>query len=409
MTETVDAEDRGADPAAAPAYPFARPSALDPSPLYGRLRESCPVARVEVPSGDPAYLVCGYEHVRTVLSDPRFSRAATMEPGAARVAAAPQRFKSLLNMDPPEHSRVRHLVAREFNARRVAALRPWIREKTDALLDAMVREGPPADLVAALAFPLPVAVICELLGVPFADRALFADWSAAFVSTTALPADDVLAAQKALRDYMTGLVESKRRQPAGDLLSALVAIRDEDDGRLGEEELVFLGISLLVAGHETTANQLANSAFAVLTRHGGLRAALADPGSAPRVVDELARIYPPGDEALPRIALEDVWLGGALVPAGAAVLPSVGSANRDAAHFADPEAPDPDRAAKQHLTFGHGAHFCLGSGLARAELEIALGALFTRFPALRLAGPESEVSRPSGRLVHGVARLPVAW
>jgi len=395
----------------APDYPFARPSALDPSPEYARLRGRCPVARVTMPSGDTAYLISTYEEVRTVLADPRFSRAATLEPGAPRVSAAPQRFKSLLNMDPPEHSRVRRLVSREFTARRVAALRPRIERHADALLDAMYEQGPPTDLVAAYSFPLPVAVICELLGVPFEDRAAFNGWSAAFLSTTALPAVEILAAQAALRDYMAALVAGKRNAPGEDLLSALVAMHDRDDGRLDEEELIFLGVSLLVAGHETSANQISNSVFAMLTRDPGLRAVLldGDEDAVAHAVEELLRMYPPGDEALLRITLEDVRLGGVEVPAGSAVLPSLGSANRDEGQFPSAEKPDPDRAVNPHLTFGHGAHYCIGSGLARAELQIALSTLLRRFPELRLAEPERAADRPSGRLVHGVSSLAVAW
>jgi cytochrome P450 len=395
--------------ASVPAYPFHRPSALDPSPDYARLRATCPVASVTMPSGDQGYLVCTYDEVRTVLSDPRFSRAATLEPGAPRLGKAPQRFKSLLNMDPPEHSRVRRLVSREFTARRVAALRPRIQERTDELLDAMEQAGPPVDLVPQFAFPLPVAIICELLGVPAADRELFSGWSAAFLSTSELPAVEVLAAQAALREYMTGLVAGKRANPAEDLLSALVGVHDQDDGSLDEEELVFLGVSLLVAGHETTANQLSNCVFALLTRHRELRGLLSAPDTAQRAVEELTRLYPPGDEALLRIAVEDVMLGDTLVPAGSAVLPSLGSANRDEDRFDGADEPRPDRPANPHLTYGHGAHYCVGSALARAELDIALTSLFARFPELRAVDAGASAPRAAGRLVHGVASLPVAW
>ena len=393
------------------AYPFARPSALDPSPEYAELRSRCPVAQVTMPSGDPAFLVASYDGVRTALSDPRFSRKATTRPDAPRISAAPQQFKSLLNMDPPEHTRVRRLVSREFTSRRVAALRPRIQEHTDALLDAMEAAETPVDLVSALSFPLPISVICELLGIPFEDRKLFTGWSAAFLSTTALPATEILAAQVALRDYMASLVAGKRDEPGDDLLSALVAVHDGDDGRLSEEELIFLGISLLVAGHETTANQISNSVFALLTRHEyqDLRAELQNPETVEPAVEELLRMYPPGDEALLRITLEDVPLGGTLIPAGSAVLPSLSSANRDGAQYPDADKLDTDRGANPHLTFGHGAHYCLGSGLARAELQIALSSLLRRFPSLRLAAAATEISRPTGRLVHGVSSLHVTW
>jgi cytochrome P450 len=208
---------------------------------------------------------------------------------------------------------------------------------------------------------------------------------------------------------MASLVAGKRERPGDDLLSALVAVHDEDDGRLSEEELIFLGISLLVAGHETTANQISNSVFAVLAEHERLRDELGSAQTVESAVEELLRMYPPGDEALLRITLEDVELGGVAVPAGAAVLPSLGSANRDGAQYPDADKMDTERGANPHLTFGHGAHYCIGSGLARAELQIALSTLLRRFPDLRLAAAATQIRRPTGRLVHGVSSLHVAW
>jgi cytochrome P450 len=222
---------------------------------------------------------------------------------------------------------------------------------------------------------------------------------------------EILAAQAALRDYMTALVADKRRRPGDDLLSALIAVRDEDDGRLDEEELIFLGVALLVTGHETTANQISNTVYALVTRHANddTRALLQHPESIERTVEELLRVYPPGDEAMLRITLDDVVLGGTLIPAGAAVLPSIGSANRDGAQFPDADKMETGRGANPHLTFGHGTHYCIGSGLARAELQIVLSSLLRRFPDLRLADPAQEISRPTGRLVHGVTSLALAW
>ncbi|MFH8747473.1 cytochrome P450 [Streptomyces rimosus] len=402
-------DQNGAAPDGIPDYPFERPSALEPCPHYARMRQQEPVGQVRMPSGDLAHLVTSYEDVRTVLSDPRFSRQATTRPGAPRLGPAPQNFPSLLNMDAPEHTRVRKLVSREFTTRRVNELRPRIQEHTDRLLDAMEEAGPPTDLIAALAFPLPVTIICELLGVPFEDRERFAGWSAAFLATAGLPAEQVLASQIVLHGYLSGLVADKRTQPGTDLLSALVAIHDTDDGRLSEQELIFLGISMLVAGHETTVNQIGNSVLALLTHPEQLAAVRRAPEQIGRATEEMLRMYPPGDEGLLRIALEDVELGGTVVPAGSAVLPSLGSANRDVCQFADADTFDVSRSSNPHLSFGQGAHYCLGSGLARAELEIAIGTLLNRFPELRLAVPKEELPRPSGRLVHGVSQLPVTW
>ncbi|MFC5906021.1 cytochrome P450 [Streptacidiphilus monticola] len=392
-------------------YPFEREGALTPCPHYARLRAESPVSLVRMPSGDTARLVTSYEGVRAVLGDPRFSREATLAEGAPRLAAAPQRFPSLPNLDGAPHARVRALVSREFTARRVAALRPRIQQLTDELLDALAEAGPGQDLVQAFAFPLPVRVICELLGVPLADQEKFSRWSAAFVATTGASAAEMLAAQAGLRDYLAQLLLAKRESPGDDLLSALVTVHDQDEGRLSQEELVYLGVSLLVAGHETTVNQIANGTLALLVEPGTAVKALTDGSEddAAAVVEELLRLHLPGDETLLRIAVEDVTVDGTLIRAGEAVLPSLGSANRDAARFASPDELHWDRPERGHLSFGHGSHYCLGSGLARAELQIALRSLFRRFPTLRLDVPLAEVPRSTGRLIHGVSRLQVAW
>ncbi|MGW2487875.1 cytochrome P450 [Streptomyces sp. NPDC001606] len=391
-------------------YPFERPTALEPCPHYKRLRESCPVADIRMPSGDHAFLVTDYDAVRTVLSDARFSRAATARPGAPRIGTEPQNAKNLLSMDPPEHTRVRRLVSREFTARRVAALRPRIQACADELLDAMERTGSPADLVPALAFPLPVTVICELLGVPLDEREQIAEWSGTVLSTVSLPVEQIVAAHTGLAGYLGGLIAAKRKQPGDDLLSALVSIHEEDAERLDEEELLHLAITLLIAGHETTTNQIGNSVLALLTHPEQFEAVRRDPGAVPAAVEELLRFVPPGDEATLRIATEDVQLGDTLVPAGTAVLASLASANRDAGHFTAPDTLDTARVPDaQHLTFGYGIHYCLGAGLARLELEIAIGSLLRRFPTLRLDIPADQVPRSAGRLIHGVTSLPVAW
>ncbi|MFK4212454.1 cytochrome P450 [Streptomyces sp. NPDC030920] len=391
------------------AYPFERESAMQACPVYGHLRENQPVAEVRMPSGDHAYLATRYDDVRTVFSDPRFSRAATLEDGAPRLAAAPQKFKSLLNMDPPEHTRVRRLVSREFTVRRVAALRPRIQEHTDALLDAMAKSEGPVDLIPALAFPLPVTVICELLGVPFEDRDKFSAWSSAFLATTSRTKEEMLAAQTGLVTYLSELVASKREHPDEGLLSALVSIHDEDGDRLSHEELIFLGISLLVAGHETTVNQIANSVVALLTSPERLAELQADPSLIDAAVEELLRAYPPGDEGLLRITTEEVELGGVVIPKGCAVLPGLASANRDHRQFTDPDELDFHRPSNAHFAFSHGTHYCIGAGLARLELQIAIGTLFQRFPTLKLAVAPEDLPRPSGMLVHGITSLPVEW
>jgi cytochrome P450 len=273
----------------------------------------------------------------------------------------------------------------------------------------MAQLEPPVDLVPTLAFQLPVTVICELLGVPFEDREDFAAWSRVFLATTSVTKEEMLASQIALRNYLAKLIADKRERPGEDLLSALVSIHDEDDDRLQEEELIFLGISLLVAGHETTVNQIANSVVALLTHPEHLERLRAEPELTNSAVEELLRLHPPGNEALLRIALEDVELNGVTIPKGSAVLPSLSSANRDRRQFENPDEIDFGRPANPHFAFSHGVHYCLGSGLARAELQIAISSLIQRFPTLRLAVPEEELSRPEGMLVHGISSLPVTW
>ena len=393
------------------SYPFHRPSAVEPPPVYRDLRDRCPVAHVQLPSGDMGYVVSRYEDVKAVLGDTRFSRAATVVPGAPRLAPVPPMAGGLFAMDGPEHLRLRRLVFREFTARRVQDLEPRIQELTDTLLDAMESAGPTADLNSALAFPLPVQVICELLGVPYEDRARFRDWSDAFVSLTSHTPEEMLLQRKSLVEYLAGLVERKRSEPGDDLMSALVAAHDEG-GRLSSEELVMMGITLLVAGHETTVSMISMFVLTLLRHPEQLRRLQEHPEQLDRAIDELLRINPIGDGGPFRVTTEEVEIAGTVIPEGSAVIAAVCSANRDERQYTDgdPELFDSARpSASTHLAFGHGAHHCVGSALARAELRTAIGTLFRRFPELRLAVPVEELSMTSGMMVHGLTRLPVTW
>jgi cytochrome P450 len=391
-------------------YPFDRPSVLGLSNTYAHIRDNAGVALISLPSGDLAYLVTRYDDVKTVLSDNRFSRAATLKPGAPRVGPAPQRFPTLLNMDPPHHSSVRKIISREFTARRVEALKPKIHEHTDRLIDDMMRSGPPADLFTSVASLLPVTIICELLGVPMEDRAQFGAWSRAFLVTTSkdYTKQQVMEAQINLRNYLAGLVFMKRVEPGGDLLSALVLAHD-NDRRMTEEELLFLGITLLVAGHETTVNAITNGILALLLHPEQMARLRADLSLVPVAVEDILRLFGPGTDALLRIAMEDVELSGVTIPAGSAVLPGLGAANRDPEHFADADTFSVERGDTSHFTFGHGPHFCIGSALARAELQICFTALIERMPNMRLAIDVADIQRPAGLLVNGVSSLPLAW
>lgn len=392
-------------------YPFHRPSAVQVPPLYEELRAKCPVAKVRLPSGDEGYVVSRYDDVRTVLADPRFSRAAMLDEGAPRLTAAPPMGGSLFTMDPPEHTRLRKLVSREFTARRVQNLRPRIQQLTDEMLDQMEKLSPPVDLNPVFAFPLPVMVICELLGVPFEDRDRFRAWSDAFVSLTAHTEEEVLQQRIEMFQYLGELVQRKREEPADDLMSALVAVHEEDGDRLSEHELIIMGITLLVAGHETTVSMIGKCVLTLLRHPEHLAALRERPETIDHVVEELLRLNPIGDGGPFRVTLEDVEIAGTTIPRGSGVIAAVASANQDPDRFGEETgAFHPARpTATAHLALGHGPHFCLGAALARAELQIAISSLIRRFPRLRLADDVDNLEMTSGMMVHALRALPVAW
>jgi cytochrome P450 len=391
-------------------YPFGPPDRLTMHPRYAELRDRQPVARVDMPHGGQGWLATRYADVRTVLADPRFSRAATVgRLDVPRTSPLPQLGDSLLSMDPPEHTRVRRLAAKAFTVRAMQRWQPRVRQVVDDLVTAMVAGGQPADLPESLAWPLPITVICELLGVPPADRGRFRDWTDTSLTLRGVPPEQIRAAQDQLADYLGDLVARRRADPTDDLLGELVRARDAGD-RLSEVELVRLGTTLLVAGHETTANQIGNFVFTLLTHRPLWQRLVADPGLVPRAVEELMRITPLGAAAsFPRVATEDLELGGQRIRAGETVCPHLASGNRDAEVFAAPEEIDFDRPEVPHLGFGHGAHHCLGAPLARLELCTALDALVRALPGLRLAVPADEVPWRQDRLIRGVRALPVRW
>src|SRR6202012_4295940 len=314
----------------------------------------------------------------------------------------------MLSTDPPDHDRLRRLVTKAFTARRIERLRPRAAEITTSLLDAMPAAGPVA-LLEAFAFPLPITVICELLGVPDSDRASFRAWTQAVLSTGEAPAESGTAAME-MAGYFTALVADKRAHPADDLLSALIAARDAGDG-LSERELLGMLFLLLVAGHETTVNLIGSGTLALLRSPGELGRLRADPSLLPGAVEELLRYTSPVNHATFRFTAEAVEIGGSLLPAREPVLVAPAPANRDPGRY---PAPDPvparldgGRDAGGNLAFGHGIHYCLGAPLARMEGVIAFGALLSRFPGLTLAvPPESLRWRPS-TLIRGLETLPV--
>ncbi|WP_188188404.1 cytochrome P450 [Nonomuraea sp. SYSU D8015] len=394
--------------AAPPAVtmPTRRQRPLDPPQELERWREEAPVRRLRYADGHVGWLVTGYAAARAVMGDGRFStRPELHHPSTPQIAQhqamrRPPGF--FVRLDPPEHTRYRKLLTGQFTVRRMKLLEPRIAEITGATLDAMVRTGPPAELVRDFALPIPALVICELLGVPYADRESFHRQAATLVALGA-STEQKQQAMNELNAYVRALVADKRARPADDLISGL-----SSGGELTHDELSGVAMLLLLAGHETTANMLALGTFTLLGNPGQLAKLRSDPSLAPGAVEELLR-YLTVVDFMVRTALEDVELDGHTIKAGETVTVSLPTANRDPLRFADPGAMDITRDATGHLTFGHGIHQCLGQQLARNEMRIALPALLDRLPGLRLAVPAEEVPMRSDMLVYGVHRLPVTW
>jgi cytochrome P450 len=391
------------------SYPFPEPDDLVVHERYLELQRDEPVVRVRLPYGRDAWLVTRYADVKTVLGDHRFVRAPVMDAAYDPPRTMPEvpKVTTILSMDPPEHTRLRRILAKAFTARRTAQLRERAQQIVDDLLDAMEEQGPPADLVEALAMPVAITLISEMLGVPSLDRAKFREWSDAAVAITAFTVPEIEAAYESLRAYIRDLAEEKRREPADDMLTVLVTAHDEED-RLTEEELVSFGVTLLIAGHETTGSEISNFVYQLLSQPERLAELRADPSLVPAAVEELLRYTKlSGAPGFARIATEDVELpSGVTIPAGEAVFADGLVANHDPSVFPDPEALDFHRPSNQHFAFGHGVHHCIGAPLARMELQVAISTLLRRFPDLRLAG---DVVIKKGRLVRGPKSLPVRW
>jgi cytochrome P450 len=387
-------------------FPFEHPRLFDPPPEWRQLRGGCPVARAQLPTGDRAWLVTRYEDVRAVLNDPRLSRAAATRPDAPRLGPARPEPDSIMAMDPPDHTRLRRLLAPAFTGRQAELLRPRITRTTERLLDGMAEIGPPVDLVEHLARPLPIITICELLGVPDGDRESFKEWTDAALTLAPHAVGTVTGARQRLADYLRHLIAEKQQTPGDDLLGTLIAARDGD--RLRPAELVTVAATLITAGYHTVANSLSNSVLALL-RHPGQLDPLRGVEFPAAAVEELLRWTPgPVSGGTIRIATEELKIGSTVVRPGEAVIPSTASANRDADMFPGPDVLDLGRTENRHIAFGHGIHRCLGAPLARVELQVAFGALLRRFPGLRLAVAEEELTWGAG-MIRGLSSLPVAW
>jgi cytochrome P450 len=403
---------------AIPDFPFDRPTALEPPPELAELRGQCPVAHVRLPSGDVATLVTRYDDARAVMADPRFSRNLARQ-GAARLSTTedgglfnrPKDGTADIN-EGPGHMRWRRLLSRWFTARRMEVWRPRIQAMTDDLLEAKQAKGSPGNLSAGLALPLPVRVICALVGAPSEDQDKFAHWSRTMLTLTRNTQEEVNEAYREFNAYVSDLVDRNRADPGDDLLSELTQITDAEDGRLSQVELVATVRGLLLAGHETTSNMIAIMAAMLLSDRGRYEAVIDDPGLVSGTVEEVLRM----DSTLsaiggvPRFITEDVEFDEVTVPAGTTVIPNIPAANRDPAKFSDPDTFDPHRQNNnQHLTFGAGPHYCLGQPLARLELQVVLTTLAQRLPTLNLRDSPDDLRLRTGGMSGGLQDVWVTW
>ncbi|MEV0074041.1 MULTISPECIES: cytochrome P450 [unclassified Amycolatopsis] len=384
---------------------------FDPPREITRLREARPVSPMLFPDGHEGWLVTGYDEVRQLLADTRFSSRQDLgvmhvpyeTPGMpVATEPSPQVPGLFIAMDPPDHTRLRRKLTGAFTVKRMKQLEDHIAEVVERQLDAMAQLTPTVDLVKEFALPVPSLVICELLGVPYEDRADFQANSAKFL-VKEQELEEKMAAYGALTTYLGNLVAGKRAEPGDDILSDLAR---QDD--LSIEELTGIAFLLLLAGHETTANMLALGTFALLEHPEQLAELRADPELLPGAVEELMRYLSVVDINF-RYATEDLELGGETIPAGSTVVVSTLAANHDPRRFENPDTLDIRRNSRGQLAFGHGVHQCLGQQLARIEMRAGFAALLRRFPTLQLAIPADQVKLRTDMNIYGVHELPVTW
>ena len=392
------------------AFPMRRSGCpFDPPPEYARLREEDPVAGAVLADGMDVWLVTRHADARAVLTDPNVSgdlRSAGCPVPGGGPAIPPGVRPPFARTDPPEHTLYRKLLLPSFTVKRVKAMRPRIREITDELLDAMAAGPGSVDLVEALALPLPSLVICDLLGIPYADHEFFQS-RAKVVLSRASTREEFHGALGELREYMIGLLAVKRASPGNDILTKLVAAQASHD--IPDDDLAITAQALLNAGHETTANMISLGTVLLLEHPEALASLRADPTLWPGAVEELLRYLSIGDLVSPRAALADVRVGDHVIRGGEGMFVLTGSANRDPLAFPDPDRFDVHRSARHHLAFGYGIHQCIGQNLARAELEIVFEALFDRFPGLRVDTPVAELPYKMDAALFGLHELHVSW
>ncbi|MFV0128167.1 cytochrome P450 [Streptomyces sp. HMX112] len=391
------------------AFPQDRTCPYHPPTAYEPLRQDRPLSRVTLWDGRSVWVVTGHAVARRLLSDQRLSTDTTNEafpfPTQRFAEVRPRRRVALLGVDDPEHNAQRRMLIPSFSLKRIADLRPRIQRTVDELLDAMIAQGPPAELVNDFALPVPSIVICDLLGVPYTDHDFFEEQSRRLLRGPA--AADSQDARDQLEGYFGELVERKQDKPGDGLLDELIA-RRLAEGRLDRQELVELATILLVAGHETTANMISLGTFTLLQHPERLAELRAEPALMGAAVEELLRFLSIADGML-RVALADIEVAGEVIRRDEGVVFSTSVINRDAGYFTEPDVLDWHRSTRHHVAFGFGIHQCLGQNLARAEMEIALATLFARLPGLRLAAPAEEIPFKPGDTIQGMLELPVTW
>jgi pentalenolactone synthase len=372
--------------------------------MLGTLRAEGPITKVRTRTGDEAWLVTGYEEARSVFADERFGRSHPTPDTAPRLSNSALLGGPLGDYatEKVAHDRMRRLLAPAFSARRMQALSGRVRHLVDDLLDRMAEHGPPADLHTELSVPLPIQVICELLGVPYEDRDRFRAITEGMADLT--DAGRSAAAQAELQEYSRGIVMAKRDDPGEDVYSDLAT------AGLPGDQAAMLAAALLFAGHETTVSRIDYGVVLLLDNPAQLEALKRDPALAPATVEEIVRVAAPSEHGLVRYAREDVDIEGITIRAGEAVVVTVAAANRDELAYADPDRFDIARdSGNPHLGFGYGIYYCLGAGLARVELRAVFGTLFQRFPTLRPAVPLEELTTRPNHLTGGLTELPVTW
>ena len=392
-------------------FPVARTCPFEPPAEYRQIREEGPITKVRLPEGGQAWVVTKHEHVRQVLGDPRFSANRQHPDFPATVAGrrmiAKDDERSLIALDAPEHTQARRAVVGEFTVRRIEALRPRIQQIVDESIDRMIAGPRPADLVQALSLPVPSLVICEMLGVPYADHEFFQAHTTKMINRLIDPAAR-RAAFESIRDYMDDLITRKEADPPDDLLGRQIA-KLRAEGSYRHSAMVSLGFLLLLAGHETTANMISLGTLVLLRNPEQLAALRSGASSTLDAVEEMLRYFTIVDTATARLCVEDIEIGGVRIRAGEGVLALGYAANRDPEAFDDPDAFDIERGARHHVAFGFGPHQCLGQNLARTELQIVFDTLFGRLPTLELAAAVDDLPFKDDASIYGLYGLPVTW